>query len=69
MATTSDLVALWSSVAMCSIMTVVSVIAFVYVMRFSKFRWVQFMLFLCVIQNADTVLVAIGVYWEVVPFH
>jgi hypothetical protein len=69
MATKSDVVALWTSVAMCGIMMVVSLFAFLYVLKFSKFRWVQFMLFLCIIQNADSVALAVGVYWEVVPFH
>lgn len=69
MATKSDVVALWVSVVMCSIMTLVSLYAFIYVVRFSKFRWVQFMLFLCIVQNADTVALSVGVYWEEVPFH
>ena len=69
MATTSDLVALWTSVIMCSIMTIISIYAFIYVMKYSKFRWVQFMLFLCIIQNANTVALAVGVYWEETPFH
>ena len=64
-----DTTALWSSVTMCSLMTIYSVYAFIYVLYNSKFRWVQFMLFLCIIQNADTTLLAIGVYWEVTPFH
>ena len=69
MATASDTAALWSSVSMCGLMTLVSIYAFFYVQRFSKFRWVQFMLFLCIIQNANSVALAIGVYWEVTPFH
>lgn len=69
MPTTSDKVALWFSVISCSLTGLLAVYAFVFVMRFSKFRWVQFMIFLCIIQNFDTALVAIGVYWEVTSFH
>ena len=49
MATESDVIALWTSVVMCSVMTLISLYAFIYVIRNSKFTWVQFMLFLCIV--------------------
>ena len=66
---TYDYVAFYSSVAMCSLMTIYALYAFIYVMVKSKFKWVQFMLFLCIIQNLNSTVLAIAVYTEITPFH
>jgi hypothetical protein len=64
-----DYTALYWSVAICALMTVISVYAFIYVLLKSSFKWVQFMLFLCVIQNANTVVLAVAVFLEICPWH
>ena len=64
-----DYGALWSSVAMTGGMTVVIMFILGYVCVKSQYRWVQFMLFLCLIQNIDTALLAIAVFLEVTDFH
>jgi len=69
MVNTYDYVALYWSVIMCGLMTLYSIYAFVYVMIKSKFKWVQFMLFLAIIQNANTVALAIAVFLEISPWH
>ena len=64
-----DYVALYTSVGMCGTMTFVSIFAFIYVLRKSKFKWVQVMLFLCIIQNFFSTCLAVAVYTEITPFH
>ena len=51
-----------------TLMTVYSLYWFIYVMMNSKFRWVQFMLFMCVIQNINTVWLVITRYLAVTEF-
>ena len=64
-----DYTALYWSVTVCGLMTVYSIYAFIYVLLKSSFRWVKFMLFLCVVQNANTVLLAVAVFLEITAWH
>jgi hypothetical protein len=64
-----DYTALYSSVTVCGLSAIYSVYAFIYALKHSNFKWVQFMLFLCIVQNANTVILAIAVFLEVTPWH
>ena len=59
-----DYVTEWWSIFVAGVMTVVSVSALIYVFTKSKYRWVQFMLFLCLVQSVDTILLAIVLFQE-----
>ena len=60
--TVCNYIALYFSLPILSVMIVYSVYWFVYVLKHSTFRWVQFMLFICVVQNLNTFLLAILAY-------
>lgn len=64
-----DYTALYWSVTICGLTTIISVYAFIYVLLKSGLRWVQFMLFLCVIQNADTTVLAVALFLEISPWQ
>ena len=69
MPNTYDYVALYSSVGMTVGMALVVAVILVYVCLKSQYRWVQFMLVLCLIQNIDTALLAVAVYLEITDYH
>ena len=50
-------------------MVVYSTYWFIYVMKHSTFRWVQFMLFICIVQNLNTCWLVILSYLEATTFH
>ena len=59
---------LYYSLPMLTVMIVYSTYWFIYVMKHSTFRWVQFMLLICVVQNINNFWLAILVYTEVTTF-
>ena len=64
-----DKVCMYYSLPILAVMTAYSLYWFIYVIVKSKFRWVQFMLFLCVVQNADTFWIEVLNVTTVTPFH
>jgi hypothetical protein len=67
--TASDYWMLYVTLLFEGIVTAYAIYSFVYVYRNSKFKWVQFMLFLCVLENPATMLWATSMYLEVTPWH
>ena len=64
-----DYTAYYFSVVLCGSLTVFSIYVFFDVVCKSKFKWIKFMLFLCIIQNATTTFLAVALFWEINPFH
>ena len=64
-----DKIEFYFSLPMMIIMIVYSTYWFIYVLKHSTFRWVQFMLFLCVLQNLDTCWLVFLNYAAATPFH
>ena len=64
-----DKVSLWVTLPMMAIMTVYSTYWLIQVLKNSTFRWVQFMLFLCVVQNLNSFWEGVLYYTEVSPWH
>ena len=65
---TYDKVALYYTEPIMAAMTVYSTYWFVYLLKNSRLRWFQFMLFLCVLQNINTFWLGILHYLTVSPF-
>ena len=65
---TYDKVALYYTEPNMAAITVYSTYWFVYLLKNSRLRWVQFMLFLCVLQNINTFWLGILHYLTVSPF-
>jgi hypothetical protein len=54
---------------MALLMTIYSLYAWIHVMFNSEFKWVKFMLFLCVAQNANCVFMGVMVFLEISPYR
>ena len=66
---TYDKVCLYVTLPMMAIMTAYSTYWLIYVLKNSTFRWVQFMLFLCVLQNLNSFWEGILYYTEAGKWH
>ena len=64
-----DKIDLWISIPMMTGMIIFSMYWFIFLMKHSTFRSVQFMLFLCVIQNFNSLWLACLYYTSETNFH